>query len=52
MIMEERNGYTVLQAEEGFVITNGDTYGKKVYLSEIDNIEDWYETEEVVGSED
>ena len=47
MIYEEGNGYIKLVAEEGFCITNGEVYGKTVYVSEIDDIDNWYETEEV-----
>ncbi len=33
----------VLKAEEGKTITNGETFGKVVYLSKIDNAANWRE---------
>ena len=32
-----------LAASEGYVLTNGDTYGKEVYLGKNDSAENWHE---------
>lgn len=32
-----------LTASEGYVLTNGDVYGKEVYLSIYDSAENWHE---------
>lgn len=45
--IEKSDGYIVLSADEGFMVTNGSVYGKKAYLSENDSSDNWYETEEV-----
>lgn len=34
---------TVLKAEEGKTLTNGETFGKVVYLGKNDNKDNWYE---------
>ncbi len=47
MIKEIKEGYVILTAEEGFMVTNGTVYGKKAYLSENEDVDAWYETEEV-----
>ena len=36
----------VLTAEEGYVLTNGETYGKQVFLSAYDSPNNWYEIPE------
>ena len=36
----------VLFADEGKVLTNGETYGTHIYLSEKDNPENWHEITE------
>jgi len=51
MIIEEKRDFTYLEAEEGYCITNGEVYGKKVYVSKEDDIDNWYETEEVITNE-
>ena len=33
----------VIQPEDGYTLTNGETYSKKVYLGINDNPENWYE---------
>ena len=40
MIIENQ---TVLKAEEGKLLTNGDTFGTVVYLAENDSPNNWYE---------
>jgi len=40
------NGTTVLYADGGFVMTNGTTYGKEVWLSIFDTADNWYEITE------
>lgn len=45
--VERKEGFFILTAEEGFMVTNGTYYGKKAYLSEKEDINNWYETEEV-----
>lgn len=42
MIIEKN----ILKADEGKLLTNGDTYGKVVYLGYNDSIENWHEVEE------
>jgi hypothetical protein len=37
---------TVLKADEGKLLTNGDTYGKVVYLGYNDSIDNWHEVDE------
>lgn len=37
---------TVLKADDGKLLTNGDTYGKVVYLGYNDSIDNWYEVDE------
>ena len=34
---------TILTADEGMYLTNGETYGKTVVLPETANTNDWYE---------
>lgn len=33
----------ILTAEEGYVLTNGETYGKQVFLSTYDSPNNWHE---------
>ena len=33
----------VIEPEEGYTLTNGETYSKKVYLGINDDPENWYE---------
>lgn len=40
MIIENQ---TVLKAEEGKMLTNGDTFGTVVYLGENDSADNWHE---------
>ena len=40
MIVENQ---IVLKAEEGKLLTNGDTFGTIVYLAKNDNADNWYE---------
>ncbi len=35
-----------LKAENGFYLTNGETFGKIVYLSENDSVDNWLEITE------
>ena len=37
---------TILKADEGMYLTNGETYGKTVVLPESANTNDWYEITE------
>lgn len=34
---------TVLKAEEGYTLTNGETFGKVVYLGINDSADNWHE---------
>lgn len=34
---------TKLTASEGMVLTNGETYGKEIYLGKFDKPENWHE---------
>ena len=47
MIYHNSGDIVILEAEPGFLITNGEVYGKKVYLSPLDNQDNWYETEDI-----
>ena len=47
MIKSKEGNIRVLEAEHGFLLSNGEIYGKKVYLAPCDDEETWYETEEV-----
>lgn len=33
----------VLKADEGMTLTNGETFGKVVYLGTNDSVDNWYE---------
>lgn len=37
---------TVLKAEEGHYLTNGEVFGKVVYLAENDSVDNWHEVTE------
>ena len=37
---------TVLKADDGKVLTNGNTYGKVVYLGKDDSADNWHEITE------
>lgn len=39
MIVEEN----VLKADEGMMLTNGETFGNVVYLGKNDSVDNWYE---------
>ena len=41
-----------LEAEEGMVLTDGETYSRKVYLGRHDKPENWREVPEEAGNED
>ena len=43
MIVENQ---TVLKADEGFYLTNGDTFAKVVYLGKYDSPDNWHEVTE------
>lgn len=43
MIIENQ---TVLKADEGFYLTNGDTFAKVVYLGKNDSADNWHEVTE------
>lgn len=36
----------ILRAENGKLLTNGDTFGKIVYLGKNDSADNWYEVDE------
>ena len=36
----------VLKADEGKMLTNGDTFGKVVYLGKNDSADNWHEVDE------
>lgn len=40
-----------LTASEGYVLTNGDVYGKEVYLGVNDSAENWHEITDVEYAE-
>lgn len=40
---ETKINITKLTASEGMVLTNGEAYGKEVYLGKNDKAENWYE---------
>ena len=40
MITEKQ---TVLKAEEGMMLTNGETFGKVVYIGKNDSADNWHE---------
>lgn len=50
MIREKTNDFTALYAEQGFVITNGEAYGTRVYLAPGADEDEWYETDDVEGA--
>ena len=37
---------TKLTASDGMVLTNGETYGKEIYLGKFDKAENWHEVTE------
>lgn len=43
MIVENQ---TILKADEGFYLTNGDTFAKVVYLGKNDSADNWHEITE------
>lgn len=43
MIIENQ---TVLKADEGFYLTNGETFASVVYLGKTDSLENWHEVTE------
>jgi hypothetical protein len=48
----EIDGVTVLLADEGKYLTNGETYGTKVWLGVNDIVSNWYETDEIPAPEE
>ena len=42
-MIETKIEITMLTASEGHVLTNGDVYGKEIYLGKFDAPENWYE---------
>lgn len=46
MLQINENGIVKLTASKGMTLTNGETYGKEVYLSCNDNAENWHEISE------
>lgn len=36
----------IITADEGFVLTNGEAYGEKIYLSSNDTLDNWHEITE------
>lgn len=49
MIVENQ---TVLKADDGKLLTNGDTFGKVVYLGKNDSVDNWHEIDETEIAED
>jgi hypothetical protein len=43
---------TVLKADDGKLLTNGDTFGKVVYLGKNDSVDNWHEIDETEIAED
>ena len=43
MIVENQ---TILKADEGFYLTNGETFAKVVYLGKNDSADNWHEVTE------
>lgn len=42
---------TKLTASDGMVLTNGETYGKEIYLGKFDKPENWHEITEAEAEE-
>lgn len=42
-VKEETITLRKLTASEGCVLTNGEVYGKEIYLGKFDSAENWYE---------
>jgi hypothetical protein len=42
---------TILKADEGKFLTNGETFGTVVYLAENDSVYNWYEVDEIEAEE-
>ena len=42
---------TKLTASDGMVLTNGETYGKEIYLGKFDKAENWHEITEAEAEE-
>ena len=47
MIKNKEGDIVILEAEHGFLLSNGEVYGKTVFVSPLDDEANWYETEEV-----
>ena len=37
------NNFNILQADENMVYTNGKVFGTTIYLSSLDNSDNWYQ---------
>lgn len=46
MTIGERNGVTILTADEGMLLTNGMTVSGQVFLGNLDSAENWTEVSE------
>lgn len=42
-MVKETIKYTKLTAEDGMILTNGESYAKEVYLGSGDSAENWHE---------
>ena len=47
MTIDEIDGVTVLFADSGKYLTNGETYGTKVWLGVADMVSNWHEVDEI-----
>jgi hypothetical protein len=41
----------ILKADEGYTLTNGDTFGKVVYLGKNDSADNWHEITDAKAEE-
>jgi len=47
MITTVVNTLTILEADEGKYLTNGETYSTKVYLGKNDSVDNWHEVDSI-----
>lgn len=50
-MIESKIEITKLTASEGYMLTNGEAYGKEIYLGIHDRAENWYEITEAEYAE-